>query len=182
MRWGASAAGSPVFHRIARINGHLMANIVAKGLYCGVASMISPVVLDEEELEALREITAPAPRKPVVLVVDDDRQVLAELRELLAGANIQCLTAGSAAEALRRIRRDESDIDLLVTDLRMEHEGAGLELIRELSEIGTFLPIIVLSGQPDARDVIQALRLNVLDFLVKPVDPVYFLGLLSRYL
>ena len=87
--------------------------------------MISPVVLDEEELEALREVTAQAPHKPLVLVVDDDRDVLAEMRELIEGANFRCLTAGSAAEALRRIRRDESDIDLLVTDLRMEHEGRG---------------------------------------------------------
>ncbi|MFS2125888.1 response regulator [Pseudomonas sp. Pseusp97] len=144
--------------------------------------MVSSVILDEEELQALREVTAPAARMPMVLVVDDDREVLAEMRELIEGAGFRCLTAGSAAEALRRIRRDESDIDLLVTDLRMEHEGAGLELIRELSEVGTFLPIIVLSGQADARDVIEALRLNVLDFMVKPVDPAYFLDLLRRCL
>ncbi|MBD9517701.1 MULTISPECIES: response regulator [Pseudomonadaceae] len=144
--------------------------------------MVNPVVLDEEELEALREVTARAPRKPLVLVVDDDLEVLAELRELIEGANLRCLTAGSAVEALRRIRRDESDIDLLVTDLRMEHQGAGLDLIRELNEVGTFLPIIVLSGQADARDVIEAMRLNVLDFMVKPLDPLYFLDLLSRYL
>lgn len=144
--------------------------------------MISPVILDEEELEALREITASKPRKPVVMVVDDDLEVLAELRELIESAGFHCLTAGSATEALRRIRRDESDIDLLVTDLRMEHEGAGLDLIRELSEVGTFLPIIVVSGQADARDVIEAMRLNVLDFMVKPLDPAYFLEVLRRYL
>ncbi len=144
--------------------------------------MISPVVLDEEEIEALREVTARATRQPVVLVVDDDREVLAEMRELIESANIQCLTAGSAAEALRRIRRDESSIDLLVTDLRMEHESAGLDLIRELNEVGTFLPIIVLSGQADACNVIEAMRLNVLDFMVKPLDPVYFLDLLKRSL
>jgi DNA-binding NtrC family response regulator len=144
--------------------------------------MVNPVILDEEELEALREVTARTPRKSLVLVVDDDLEVLAEMRELIEGANLRCLTAGSAAEALRRIRRDESDIDLLVTDLRMEHEGAGLDLIRELNEVGTFLPIIVLSGQADARDVIEAMRLNVLDFMVKPLDPLYFLDLLKRSL
>lgn len=174
--------GPSPFLRTARINGHLMATIMANGLHCDVASMISPVVLDDEELAALREVTAPAPRKPVVLVVDDDREVLTEMRELIEGANFRCLTAGSAAGALRRIRRDESAIDLLVTDLRMEHEGAGLELIRELNEIGTFLPIIVLSGQANARDVIEAMRLNVLDFMVKPLDPGYFLDLLRRHL
>lgn len=144
--------------------------------------MVNHVILDEEELEALREITRPPPRKPVVLLVDDDREVLAEMRELIETADIQCLTARSATEALRRIRRDESDIDLLITDLRMEREGSGLELIRELNAIGTFLPIIVLSGQADTRDVIEAMRLNVLDFMLKPVDPAYFLRTLSRCL
>ncbi|MCP8463924.1 response regulator [Pseudomonas sp. ZM23] len=144
--------------------------------------MVNQVILDEEELQALREITAPPARRPVVLLVDDDRDVLAEMCELIEGAGIRCLTAGSAAEALRRIHRDESDIDLLITDLRMEGEGSGLELIRELNDIGTFLPIIVLSGQADTRDVIEAMRLNVLDFMLKPVDPDYLLGALRRNL
>ena len=55
-------------------------------------------------------------------------------------------------------------------------------MIRELNEVGTFLPIIVLSGQANARDVIEAMRLNVLDFMVKPLDPGYFLDLLRRHL
>lgn len=139
-------------------------------------------ILDEEERAALREVTASTPRKPVVLLVDDDPAVLAEMRELIETANIHCLVAHSAASALRRIRRDESDIDLLITDLQMERKGAGLELIRELNAIGTFLPIIVVSGQADTRDVIEAMRLNVLDFMVKPLDPAYFLELLRRYL
>lgn len=138
--------------------------------------------LSEEELEALREVTAPPIRRPVVLLVDDDREVLAEMRELIETADVRCLTASSAAEALRRIVRDESSIDLLVTDLNMESAGAGLDLIRELNAIGTFLPIIVLSGHAGTRDVIEAMRLNVLDFMLKPVEPDYFLHILSRSL
>ncbi len=136
-------------------------------------------ILDEEELAALREVTAPAPRPPVVLLVDADPD---EMRELIESAGIHCLIAYSAAEALRRIRRDESDIDLLITDLPMERKGSGLELIRELNAIGTFLPIIVLSGQADTLDVIEAMGLNVLEIMLKPVDPDYFLYVLSRSL
>lgn len=141
--------------------------------------MVHHAILNEEELEALREVTAQSARQSVVLLVDDDREVLAQMRELIESADIHCLTACSAAEALRRIRHDESDIDLLITDLRMEHEGSGLALIRELSAVGTFLPIIVLSGQADTRDAVEAMRLNVLDFMLKPVDPEHFLHTLS---
>jgi len=117
-----------------------------------------------------------------VLLVDDDPQVLAEMRELIESADLQCLTASNSAQALRRIGRDESAIDLLVTDLRMEGEGAGLALIRQLDAQGTFLPIIVLSGSPRARDLVEAMRLNVLDFLLKPVEPEEFLRTLKRCL
>lgn len=139
-------------------------------------------ILDEEERAALREVTASTPRKPVVLLVDDDPAVLAEMRELIETANIHCLVAHSAASALRRIRRDESDIDLLITDLPMERKGAGLELIRDLNAIGTFLPIIVLSGQADTLGMIEAMGLNVLEVMLKPVDPEYFRHVLSRSL
>ncbi|MFV3306571.1 response regulator [Pseudomonas sp. NY15181] len=144
--------------------------------------MVTPDILDEEELAALREVTAPAPRKPVALLVEDDPEVLAGLRELIETADFRCLIAHSAPEALRRIRRDESNIDLLITDLPMERKGAGLELIRDLNAIGTFLPIIVLSGRADTLDVIEAMGLNVLEVMLKPVDPDYFLYVLSRSL
>jgi len=144
--------------------------------------MVTPDILDEEELAALREVTAPIPRSPVVLLVDEDPEVLAKLRELIESADIHCLTAQSAAEALRRIRRDESDIDLLITDLPMERTGSGLALIRELNAIGTFLPILVLSGQADTLDLIEAMGLNVVEIMLKPVDPEYFLLALSRSL
>ncbi|KRV65706.1 response regulator [Pseudomonas citronellolis] len=139
-------------------------------------------LLDDEEIEALLEITVRPERPPTVLLVDDDPQVLAEMRELIESADLQCLTASNSAQALRRIGRDESAIDLLVTDLCMEGEGAGLELIRQLHARGTFLPIIVLSGTTRARDVVEAMRLNVLDFLLKPVEPEEFLRTLKRCL
>lgn len=150
----------------------------------GIAAMATGPqdILDEEELEALREVTAPTPRQPVALLVEDDPEVLAGLRELIESADFHCLIAHNAAEALRRIRRSESDIDLLITDLPMERKGSGLELIRELNAIGTFLPIIVLSGQADTLDLIEAMGLNVLEVMLKPVDRDYFLHALNRSL
>ncbi|MDN6856298.1 response regulator [Pseudomonas sp. CAN2814] len=140
------------------------------------------LLLDAEELEALREVSTRALRKPLVLLVDDNRESLGRVRGLIEGANLRCVTARSAEAALRRIRRDEKTIDLLVTGLRVERDGAGLDLIRELSSIGTFLPIIVLSGQDDLREIYATTPLNVLDFLAKPVDSASFLHSLNRCL
>ncbi|WP_236200456.1 response regulator [Pseudomonas pseudonitroreducens] len=144
--------------------------------------MSKRVVLDDEELQALREITARAPRRPVVLLVDDDRVVLARIRRLIEGANLRCLTASSAALALRRIHREEATIDLLVSGLALESDGPGLAFIRELNRAGTFLPIIVLSARSDLGDSLCDTPLNVLSFLSKPVDPASFLHALSHSL
>ncbi|WP_236172561.1 response regulator [Pseudomonas pseudonitroreducens] len=144
--------------------------------------MIKRVDLDDEELRVLREITAQAPRRPVVLLVDDDRALLARTRRLIERANLRCLTASSGAVALRRIRRDEAAIDLLVSGLALESGGPGLAFIRELNRAGTFLPIIVLSARINLGDELSETPLNVLGFLPKPFDPASFLHTLSHSL
>ncbi|OBY88743.1 response regulator receiver protein [Pseudomonas sp. AU11447] len=142
--------------------------------------MINRHSLDDDELEALRDITPLVAHRPVILVVDDDRAALARLRRLVEGAGMRCVTASSAAEALRRILRDEAVLDLLVSGLGLEPDGPGLAFIRELNRTGTFLPIIVLSAPVDIRGEPQETPLNVLDFLPKPVDPMLFVRALCR--
>jgi len=140
--------------------------------------MTNRALLDHHELEALQEVTALVPRRRVVLLVDDDRALLARTRRLIERANLRCVTASSAALALRRIQREEAAIDLLVSGLGLEGGGTGLEFIRELNRMGTFLPIIVLSASVDLPGSLSATPLNVLDFLPKPVDPEHFLNAL----
>ncbi|QRY81390.1 response regulator [Pseudomonas sp. PDNC002] len=142
--------------------------------------MINRHSLDDDELEALRDITTLVPRRPVILVVDDDRAALARLRRLVEGAGMRCMTASSAAEAMRRIFRDEAAIDLLVSGLDLEPDGPGLAFIHELNRTGTFLPIIVLSAPMELGGISSETPLNVLDFLPKPVDPLLFVRALSR--
>ncbi|KJJ96084.1 response regulator receiver protein [Pseudomonas sp. 21] len=144
--------------------------------------MSKRVVLNDEELQALRDITARAPRRPVVLLVDDDRAVLARTRRLIERANLRCLTASSAALALRRIQREEAAIDLLISGLGLERDGPGRAFIQKLNESGTFLPIIMLSARTDLGEDLFEASLNVLDFLPKPVDPASFLHVLSHSL
>ncbi len=153
---------------------------MAPCLYWSYRAMINRHSLDDDELEALRDIASVAPRKPVILVVDNDRAALARLRRLVEGAGMRCVTASSAAEALRRILRDESALDLLVSGLGLEPDGPGLAFIRELNRSGSFLPIIVLSAPMPLGESRLEPPLNVLDFLPKPVDPVLFVSALSR--
>ena len=59
---------------------------------------------------------------------------------------------------------------MLITDLRMA-PGSGLELIRQVREsTRAALPIIIMSGDAEAPDVIEAMHFSVVDFLLKPID------------
>jgi CheY-like chemotaxis protein len=63
-----------------------------------------------------------------ILLVDDDLAVLLTLKAVLELHGFEVETAGSSAEALARMK--SGVYQLVISDLRMETEDAGLEVIR----------------------------------------------------
>jgi DNA-binding response OmpR family regulator len=63
-----------------------------------------------------------------ILVVDDDLAVLLTLKAVLELHGFEVETASSTAEAFARL--ESSAYQMVITDLRMETEDAGLEVIR----------------------------------------------------
>lgn len=77
--------------------------------------------------------------------------------------------ADDGMTALERIR-EQPDIRLVLTDIRMK-KMSGLELIGRLyDELGFEGKVIVLSGYDDFQYARTAMTYGVLDYLVKPVD------------
>jgi DNA-binding NtrC family response regulator len=71
---------------------------------------------------------------------------------------------------------------LLITDLRMAPSN-GIQLISRVRESDRgALPIIIMSGDAEAKDVIDAMHLSVVDFLLKPIDSVKLAKLVKREL
>jgi len=101
-----------------------------------------------------------------ILVVDDDRLVLASLARGLRGAGYRVSEAGSGKEALSVVEQDPPDLALL--DVRMPGMD-GIELGRLLSE-RTGAPFLYLSAYGQADVVQQAVAHGALGYLVKPLD------------
>ncbi|MCD9023726.1 response regulator transcription factor [Cohnella silvisoli] len=106
-----------------------------------------------------------------VLLVDDEMYVRRGLRNLIdwheSGFEIVD-EADNGADALRLI--EEIRPDLVITDIRMP-VLSGLELIGQVNETGRFnIPFIILSGYGDFKYAQQAVRYNVHDYILKPVD------------
>jgi AmiR/NasT family two-component response regulator len=101
-----------------------------------------------------------------VLVVDDDRLVLASLSRGLRQAGYRVSEAASALDALALIERTVPDLALL--DVRMPGTD-GIELGRLLREQAA-VPFLYLSAYGQADIVAQAAAHGALGYLVKPLD------------
>ena len=112
-------------------------------------------LIDDDADAALAPVRAqPAQRPWRVLVVDDDADVHAVTRLALRnlsfrGRELELLSAHSAAEGFRMLR-DSADIALVLLDVVMETEDAGLVLVRRIrEELGNHTVRVVLrTGQP----------------------------------
>jgi len=76
--------------------------------------------------------------------------------------------AYSGEEALKLYR--EQTIHIVITDIRMP-EMSGIELIREIREIGRKVKIVVISGYADFEYAQSVVPYNTSGYLMKPVNP-----------
>jgi len=104
------------------------------------------------------------------LVVDDERIIRLGIQtavpwELLGIEEIHM--AASGKEALKIVQKEQPDI--IITDIEMS-EMTGLELIAKIRAIRENVRIIVLTGYDKFDYARECLRMQVQDFLLKPVD------------
>ena len=111
-------------------------------------------------------MNADAPGKAHILIVDDDRMVLAALSRGLRDAGYQVSEASNGEDAF--VLAEKAKPDLALLDVRMPGMD-GIELGRMLQQ-KTTVPFLYLSayGQPDI--VKQAVEHGALGYLVKPLD------------
>jgi two-component system, OmpR family, KDP operon response regulator KdpE len=103
-------------------------------------------------------------KKPLVLVVDDEPQILRVMRASLPARGYEVRTATNGQEALDEMHKEMPD--LVILDLVMP-EMSGLEVCRRLREFSQ-VPIIVLSAKGSERDKVAALDAGADDYVTKP--------------
>ena len=107
---------------------------------------------------------------PVVLVVDEDDDVRAEIRECLANRQLACREAANARDALRSALEDPPDL-ILVDLVLPDQSGLGLcRTVRECPALAA-TPIIVLTSRASEIDRVLAFESGADDFLAKPFYP-----------
>jgi putative nucleotidyltransferase with HDIG domain len=103
---------------------------------------------------------------PRILIVDDEVEITEILADLL-GEDYECLKAGSAEDALARLR--ESEFQLVISDITMPGMS-GLEMIPHVKKLSPETVVVMISGMQTVESAIGALRLGAFDYLMKPFD------------
>ncbi len=103
-----------------------------------------------------------------ILVAEDERASAEYLKLLLEEMGYAVRVAGNGVEALLAL--EAGRFDLVITDLRMPSMD-GFELLTHLGQRWPNLPAIVLTANEDVSDIIEAIRLGAVNYLVKPATP-----------
>lgn len=105
-----------------------------------------------------------------VVIADDDEILLQGLMTLVPWekTGVEVVAGVTDGEkALAEVKKNAADI--LLTDIRMPRMD-GLELCAELKKLCPYTTIVIMSAYDDFEYAHKAIRLNVKDYLVKPVD------------
>jgi two-component system OmpR family response regulator len=113
-----------------------------------------------------------------ILVVDDDREIRALLRDYLEKNGFRATAVGDGAETRAALKR--SRVDLIVLDLMLPHES-GLDICRAL-RANSDIPIIMLTALGDEVDRVVGLEVGADDYVPKPFSPRELLGRIKAVL
>jgi DNA-binding NtrC family response regulator len=105
---------------------------------------------------------------PRILVVDDDPETCRFMRELLAAPDRDIVTAERPEAALALL--EAGPIDLLVSDINLDAETTGLDLLRAAKTKDPRAEVVLLSGFGTLETAIEAVRAGAFDYVSKPVD------------
>lgn len=100
-----------------------------------------------------------------VLIVEDEELMRVILEELLKGEGYEVFTAEDGESAIGIFSAE--DIDLIVTDIRMQGMD-GLELLDKLKSIDENALVIIITAYSSVDSAIAALRKGAYDYITKP--------------
>jgi CheY-like chemotaxis protein len=109
---------------------------------------------------------APITSKGRILVVDDDRLVLATVAHGLSQAGYEVIDADNGDDAILLARQQRPELALL--DIRMEGKS-GFDVAEYLRDV-CHIPFMFLSAFADAATIAQVEQLGAVAYMVKPLD------------
>ena len=102
---------------------------------------------------------------PHILIVDDEKEILDPLKEMLLSEGYKVSSYLNPQNALDFL--DKTNVDIAIFDIKMP-EMNGYELLTQVRAKHQRLPVIFLSSKSDEQDQIIGFTLGADDFVAKP--------------
>lgn len=117
--------------------------------------------------------------KAAILVVDDEPVARQSLTDILKLEGYAVVSAPNGQVALGMVR--SQPIDLMIVDLKMPGMD-GLEVIQVLNQVAPETVVILLTAYGSTDTAIQALRLRIHDYLLKPASAAQIIASVKKAL
>lgn len=102
-----------------------------------------------------------------ILVAEDDGELRQMFCRVLSRSGFQPVGAADGKEALRILENEY--VDLIVSDVMMP-ELDGYELVQQLREAGSTVPVLMITAKDRFEDMQQGFLSGTDDYMVKPVN------------
>jgi len=112
-----------------------------------------------------------------ILIVDDDAQIRASLRKALRAEGYEVILAADGQEGIEKFLANP--IHLLLLDLNLPVKS-GWDTFERLTSINPLVPIVIITGRRDQRDLASAAGVGAL--FEKPFDVPMLLGSIKELL
>lgn len=113
-----------------------------------------------------------------ILVVDDNKEIVYSISELLKYEGYETLKAYDGMEALDIMERE--NVDLILLDVMMPRLN-GLSALMKLREKSR-IPVIILSAKTEESDKVSGLTLGADDYIEKPYNPAELIARVKAHL
>ena len=105
-----------------------------------------------------------------ILIADDDINIIASLKYILAEEGFDILAMTTPQAVLENLQ--QQSVDLILLDMNFQQDttsGAeGLQLVESIAQLDLSIPIIVMTGWATVDIAVEAMRAGAKDFIQKP--------------
>lgn len=113
---------------------------------------------------------------PNVLLVDDEPSIRLTMGEFLKRAGYSVLTAADYESA---VVYNADDLDVAVIDINLPGKS-GIELLQKIRAAEVYVPVIMITGEPNLSVIPEIVRAGAYDFIAKPIVKDVLLNAVAR--
>ena len=111
-----------------------------------------------------------------ILIVDDDIGIVKTFEEILSLEGYVVETAGTAKEAISKIKKNSYDVALL--DIKLPDKD-GTEILKDANFLRPNMVKIMVTGFADVDNAVKSLNEGASAYIMKPVNPEELLKVIS---